>query len=1161
MADVETTQTTPQDIPVTDKPVSYTSMKTNVPWNTLKVEEPEQIPESSMQDYFNVLSLGVMTDNPETQAELADLKRTGFDWADEGFKTIFEGADIETKREMLTARNNADAMKIYERRLIFNDSSRRVAEDGLVTQIAMGAIPALASPTTLLPFGAVAKVAQTANKARKIKSVVVGATTATTANLIDEALLDQQGMPTNYLSVAGTSMVLGGGLGLFGAMLANPKSAAMTADNILATGNKLDKEFVSDNFVTIDRGTETLLIPKLNKTVYDKIPGLGEWFKSPITKMYQSDNEAVRAIASRISNPTVSMKDANGDFIIIPKTGADVKQEIIGNFNSSINVPISQLYGQWKAAGWKGSRADFNKEVYRVYTEESNRLASGAKVFGDENAKADLASIDESFKAQAKEAEMPEVFYRDSKGKYQPYSQELMAKQEQQAIDLKSAEDNFVNFRDVEIPKMKEDNKFIIELRQELLKAEGMKGAELRTAMKEFRAERKQVLQQEIAAKRAELRAEIKAKKFKVITPVFRKPSKKKLEAKKAELKEQRAYEREAAREKWVQKYYDDNQPTFKTKDPIITEGAKVYAKYFDDMLEKGQNLKIKELMNSKKGRLYSPRNWDFDAIAKAPKEMVIQKLKQAVQSDARNEYSSQKALDDDVEDLYRILIDKNTQAVMGQGKGYYTKDLPFEKRLSERKLYVDESKLGNLVHNNFEDISGMYNYFMSGRMAVQHAFSDAVTKDGDLDLSTVTKDLDAKDVKVVTNTIDDLLGVRRINQYGNDVSWQLSRNLMTYNSARLMGGAGGNQLIEMATIAMMNISRGIVYKKFSQSAQNVSKMLYKEQGAQSDLGRVLLNSGYLESALHAHRANRLADTEAGFNPKMWESALDNLADFQMKYNGQRYFTALAEDLSGGAIIEYIKRASPRDEALFSRWGLNMDDVQGLKKVLDEDDVNFLDRMSPKQLDKFQLAVNRGVSEWVVQPNSVHLPDWFKGAGPMAKLVFQFMKFPMIAQETLMRRGWTEDRAGMIAGIVGGATMYTTLKYLREEASVSLGFTDEIDRKYDIFNDTDQFNRTLMESMNYMANLGMFTTAWNYGNAALQRPELGREWANRNAIEAIGGPTVGLVQDVSDIGSRIVNDGDFTSERQMNSFRQLVPFMAVPGISEGGKVLAETFGD
>jgi hypothetical protein len=1135
-------------------------------------EQETEVQESSFSDYMNLLSpFGIQGKYEDTQTSVEDLDRKGINFSDPQFKGIFDGADIETRKEMLTARNNADALKIYDRRQIFMESQKRTAQDGLATQIAMGAIPALASPTTLIPFGGVFKVAQTANKARKLKMMAAGAGTATVANVLDEAMLDKQGMPTNYTSVAATSMILGGGLGLLGGMLTSPK-AVDAAGNIVEAGSKLEKEYVSDNFVTIDRGTETILIPKVNKTLYDRIPGLGEWFKSPVVKMYQSDSSVVRGIASRISNPTVTLKDADGNFIVLPKTGADVKQEIIGNFNSKVNVPISKAYADWKAAGNTGTREEFNTEVYRVYTEESNRLASGSKEYADTAAVGDLAKIDETYKAEVKTAEMPEVFYKDSKGKLQPYTEALQKKQEQQKLELDEANANYQKFNDEEIPQLKEENKFIIELRQELLKAEGVKGKELISQMKEFRAMRNAQLKEQIKNRRAELKDAIKQKKYKEVTPIFKKPAKKVLKERKAELKKKRNEEREKAREKHVSQFYTDNPVAYKTNDAAVKQAAEAYAKYFDDMLEKGQNLKIKELMGSTAGRLYAPRNWDFGQIAKLPKEMVKQRLKLAVQSDARNEYNSQKDLDDDVESLYNILIDKNAESVMGQGKGYYTKDLPFEKKLSSRKLYVDESKLGDLVHNNFEDVAGMYNYFMSGRMAVQHAFSDMLDKNGDLDLSNITKKLqeeayakgevvNAADLKTITNTVDDLLGVRRINQYGNDMSWKVSRNLMTYNSARLMGGAGGNQLIEMATIAMMNISRGIISKNFTESAGNVAKMLYQEKGTGSDLGQVLLNSGYLETALRAHRANRIADTEAGFNPKFWERKLDDLADFQMKYNGQRYFTALAEDLSGGAIMQYIQRASKRDEAMFARWGLTMEDVASLKKVLDKDNKNFLENMTQKQLDKFQLAINRGVSEWVVQPNSIHLPDWFKGAGPVQKLLFQFMKFPMIAQETLLRRGWTEDRAGMISGIVGAVTMYTTLKYLREEASVALGFTDERDRKYDIFNDKEQMYRTMLESTNYVANLGMFTTAWNYGNAFLQRPELGREWANRNAIEAIGGPTLGLMQDVSDIGSRIINDGDFTSERQINSYRQLIPFMALPGISEGGKALAEEFGD
>jgi hypothetical protein len=124
-----------------------------------------------------------------------------------------------------------------------------------------------------------------------------------------------------------------------------------------------------------------------------------------------------------------------------------------------------------------------------------------------------------------------------------------------------------------------------------------------------------------------------------------------------------------------------------------------------------------------------------------------------------------------------------------------------------------------------------------------------------------------------------------------------------------------------------------------------------------------------------------------------------------------------------------------------------------------------------------------------------------------------------------------------------------------------MGLKDEIDRKYDIFNNEEDFYRATLESTNYMANLGMFTTLWNYGAAMLGSPELGREWVNRDKLEAIGGPTVGLLKDLMNTAELIVQDGDITSEKQLNNFRTFLPFMAIPGISEGGKYLAEELGD
>ena len=1121
--------------------------------------------ESTSADYWaNLNMFGMQTLHPDTRTYTEDMKRTGLTFEDQTMKEAFSTADVQTQYEMLKARNDGDAYKIFLRRKYQAEHQQRIAQDGFFTQMAMGALPAVATPTSLIPGGALFKVAQTANKARLLWMAGAGATTATAANLIDEAALGKQGMETNYLGVAGASIVFGGGLGMLGGLLTGPNGKALSK-NLLKEGDVISAERAADEFTVIDNGTNTLLVPKMDKSLFDRVPYLGEWFKSSITEMRQSDSAIIRQMSARLSGATISEKAADGSYIVLGDTAASVKQGVLGAYNSGVTIPITQAFKMYKEAGGVGNRDYFTQEVHRVYVEESNRMRNESMAHAKRKAAGKLEEIDAQYKQEWQQAQLPLLYYKNAKNELVPIDEKWMADQQAkrdahyQGLAAKEEMDT------VTIPAMREDAKATIENYKSILQSQGVKGKELIARVKEFR----QITNDQLKADIAELRKSTVVPKYKEVAIIEKKLSSDELAKIKKDLRTRRKADQDAALEVHVEDYYNKNDFNFKSDNAGVVDAAKAFSEYFDNMLKRAQALGVEELMGAKVGRLYSPRNWNFRKIAELPKDEVITRLKNALISDSRNSYSNEKELMEDVETLYRALTDKNVESNLCQGRGYYTKSLPFQKRLNAQKIRVDESKLGDLLHNNMEDVSGMYSYFMSGRMAVQHAFSDLI-KDGNVaeigkrlqeEVAKTGETISAKDLKAFTNTVDDILGVRRMDALGNEAQWQFTRNMMTYNSARLMGGAGGNQVIELATIVMMNLAKGIMTKNFMGAAKEVARMLFKGEGPSSDIAKVLIDSGYMDAALHNHRANRIADNEAGFNPKLLERIGHSLADFQMKFNGQRYFTALAEDLSGGNIIQYIRRADPKDEAMFSRWGLSMNDVKDLKKVFDINDKEFLQNMTKQQRAKFQLAVTNGVAEWVVQPNSIHLPDWFKGAGAWGKLLFQFMKFPMIAQETLLRRGFTEERASMIAGIFGAATMYTAMKYLREEASVSLGLTNEADRKYDIFNDGEHFQRALFESVNYMANLGMLTSTWNYGSAFLQRPELGREWANRNAIEAVGGPTVGLFQDLSDLVSTVISEGDITSEKQLNTARQLFPLMNLPLISEGGKALVQEFGD
>ena len=1125
----------------------------------------EQEAKATFEDYAITMNeFGMAANRPETRVEARDLKRTGVDITDPEFQAMYDQADNETQKEMLNARNNFHAAKLFLKRQEYNKSLEKTSKDPLSTQLLLGGVAASLSPTSAVPIGAAAKVAKIGTGLYKTKVAAATATAAMAANLTDEALIDLQGLPAHYGPVATVSAILGGAGGWVTAALANPRHANKIASQFTEEGDIVAKEKTEpDPYVVYDNKTDTYTVPQQDKTLVDKVPWLGEWLASDITKLHQSSDEVTRDFAARISQPTVSGYDAEGKAFVYNRTTAvDVKQEMQGMYKEQVELPVVESYHEFKKEGGTGNFDEFNTEVHRVYTQEATRLSNEAYVTANKAAAPKIKEIKVKYEADKKTMkETPNFYYRNSKNERVPYTEELAAKDAAAKQEYYEALERQRVAKEETIPQMDAQSKLDVELAKELLKSQGVSGKDLTARMAVIR----KAARDELKADKAALLKEVKPKPYKERNVESVPRSKEEFDA----LKKQRDEDIKAIREQFVADYYAKNPPKFKTNSGAIAKAAEAYAKYFDNMLVTGQKLGVPELQGIATGRLYSPRVFDFQRIASLPKAEVDSRIRNALLADARNDFVTKGGLEEKVQEVYRALTDKEVQSSLAHGKGYYSKDLPMKARLQNKGLYLDDSKLGNLVHNNMIDTSGQYNYFMSGRYAVQHAFGDYIQGNnlGKLseEITTAARERgelpNVKEIEHLTNAIDDILGVLRIDQMGNQPAWQLTRNIMTYNSARLMGGAGGNQVIELGTVVMMNAAHGIVTKDFAGAAKRVAKMLYGEKGPETDLAKTLINSNYLESALRPHRANRIADSEQGFNANFFERGINSLADFQMKYNGQRYMTALMEDLTGGNIIQYIQKANPKDAGMFGRWGLSMDDVRDLKKVFDADNKKFLDRMSKQQRMKFQRAVTRGVAEWVVQSDSIHAPTFFKKAGPTAKLLLQFMRFPLIAQETLMRRGMTEDKAAFVAGIFGAATTYTTMKYLREEAAIALGIKDDTERKYDIFNSRDDFERALLESVNYMANLGMLTTAWNYGAAIAQRPEIGREWANSNALEALLGPTAGLGQDVSDTIKRMV-DGDFTSERQLNNLRSFMPILGTfPLLSEGGRMLTDKYGD
>lgn len=983
--------------------------------------------ESTSEDYWNTLNpFAIQYNNPNTRFNAATDSKGVIDYEAPAFKAAFDLADIETKRAMIDARNESDALKIYERRAIFMDSQKAIEQDGLMTQIGMGIIPSLASPTSLLPGGAYVKAAQMASRVNKIVTLAgTGALAGAGANIIDEALFDAQGMPTNYIGAAGIGAIFGGGLGAIGGALSGPH--AKTVGHALSQENDtFTKDFHTDPIINsrLDEEGNVQLqdIGQMDKSITDRIPFIGSWLKSDIHRVFQSESAILRGYMGRMASATVSLRDSAGNLMPVKFNGTDFKRKLKGVHNR-LNRDVSQTYEEARVSGFQGTRDDFNTEVYKVYVNELNRQKTDANAY---------------------------------------------ANQKTAHFDLESTDQATI------------------------------------TAFRKAHAE---------------------------------------------------------AKDEW----YDANPPMFKG-DPHLVKAAENYRNYFGGMLESGQKLNMKGIAGVKKNRLYAPRVYNYRALHKGDisPETALSQIRAALEGDVRNGFRNVEELEAHAKGVYDMLMDTAFD-LNNLTNSFFVKDLPFETHLKSKKLYLDETKMYDLLRTDFEEVAGMYHYKMSGRQATQFAFgTDDFTEIQDI----IRKDHrergvmeNKEEIQAFENTVKDLLGDLRMNGLSDTAGWTFTRNLLTYNSTRMGGGFGGNQFIELASAMAMNGFDALMTGRFKQSLVNSKNLLFTKGQDVDEFSEYLINSGYMSDALHTSRINRYADTEAGFNSGKLENKLNWMSDKLMKYNGMRYFMGVMEDYTGAAIVTKLKKGNV-DERQLARWGLTKEEAGILKGKLNTataGDKWDLSQLSNDEQDWLQMAISRGIDEVVVQGDSMHLPIWLKAPDPFKKVLFQFMRFPLIAQETLTRKGFKEGQAEMMAAMMASSAAYVGLKYLREQAAIATGQLHEVDAKYDYMDNPDTLQRSLLESLNYNAPLGFTSSIYNYGAIAAGQPELGRDWQGKHGMPSLMGPSFGLGEDLIQL-IRAGVEGNLDTERSLQRFKALTPFMNLPIINEAGKAFVEEYG-
>ncbi|MCI4437045.1 MAG: hypothetical protein JHC33_09590 [Ignisphaera sp.] len=611
--------------------------------------------------------------------------------------------------------------------------------------------------------------------------------------------------------------------------------------------------------------------------------------------------------------------------------------------------------------------------------------------------------------------------------------------------------------------------------------------------------------------------------------------------------------------------------------DTHIMEAAKAHKKFFNEYSKEGVNIGISGMKNAHTTGWYSPRVIDPKYIETIAIQDLEKEIFRMLRASGKNLDKTDKYLIESSKEISMSLKQSSYDRQLGPESFFRVGNkLPFQSALTNRKLALSGLEESPIYLRDLQSTGGAYNYKMSKRFSLQKFLG--TTHPNDI-LATMVQDaiksgtpLSSKDIKIMTETLEDVAGTLRISGEASDsLLWRASRTIQSYNVARLLGFSGAVQLTElfgnMATLG----SRGILTSKIiKDSLIECRNAFYKPDGTvDTEMSILMQRSGLIQHSYTNSAASRYSDVAMGLNMGTFEKLSSGASNTIMKYNGMQGVLALQESMvhaSTMGLIERVAKASTtsaQDTRLLARYGLSIDDCKSIVKDIDIHSNKDLDKMDfekwdPENLKKFEMASMRNVKDTVVQGNSIHNPSFLKKAGPVQKLIFQFLRFPLTASTVLLRRGIREDRAAFGLSVAATFVGYMAVQYLKEEAGVALGVIHQKDRKFDIFNNPDHFDNLALKSAGYIGALGLMSTAYDYLATVTPMKKLGSSYESRESPLGLLGPTAGFIDQTQALAYKKLNGSTLTpGERSQLSYG--VPFLHLPLVKETIDALSEHF--
>jgi len=663
-------------------------------------------------------------------------------------------------------------------------------------------------------------------------------------------------------------------------------------------------------------------------------------------------------------------------------------------------------------------------------------------------------------------------------------------------------------------------------------------------------------------AKREELRA------FKETNP-----TKKELKKYKKELDTRINEEIQQTIDTRKEELYSVHQYDFEHSDPKVNEAAKRIDTYYKEVLEQGKGLKVHELSNITTNRHYMTRIFDFQKIREIDDNILINRITKALKSHVANKGETEKAIATAAKDIGSKLKKLDYDREYADYSFMVPKELGASAFFKARKYKLDERELEDLLVTNIEDVVGQYSYSQAGGFAANHAFPElqGVPRAEQIDTfnKLYTEELrksgaSPKELDGLENMFKDMLGTFRIASDSNSAVWKGTRIMNSINSLTYGGGFVLNTASELGGLLLDGSVHNVMKVRLG-SLKEIKKM-FTNKTIEDPLVRDFILMGQFENLFENHNMMKMSDTDTVFNVGKVEHNLNKGVSEFFKYTGLRGATVALEAMVGPKVIHDILSFSTKKELTLAqkkymaRIGLNKKDMTTVSRALNKHgEFNksgkiydmHLDKFNEKELDLITTAVSRGMRHTVIKGDTTYLPSFMIKPNAFNRLVFQFLRYPMAASETLLGRGMDESAARWTAATMTSTFMMGMVMWGREQAAIQAGLVEPRDAKFDGFiEDSDKAMKLFTVGLAKAGTLGGASIFADKLSAISGVPTPGSEYVTKDVLGTLGGATFSRLPQLRNILEPVLLRGEINNRGQWNALKGLMPGATVPLVNE-----------